>query len=74
MICHIDSFDEYVQEMHWIKYLIVFVVKALFIAFSREKNTFQWPKVVSEAIFPTISDSGLFLTIGLGTPVPETKI
>ena len=28
-------------------------VRALFLTFPHEKNTFQWLKVVSEAIFPT---------------------
>ena len=28
-------------------------VRALFLTFPHEKNTFQWSKVVSEAIFPT---------------------
>ena len=28
-------------------------VRALFLTFPHDKNTFQWSKVVSEAIFPT---------------------
>ena len=51
MGCHIDRFDEYVQEMHSLKYFIRVYLKK--ITFSHEKTTFQWQKVVSEAIFPT---------------------
>ena len=42
-----QKFKSYYQEQGPAK------VRALFLTFPHEKNTFQWSKVVSEAIFPT---------------------
>ena len=55
--CHCSFFWENYLTSHHKKFenraTSLFWVRALFLTFPHEKNTLQWSKVVSEAIFPT---------------------